>query len=503
MRVFPALGYGPDGIKGTADDVWRTSGAGTAPVNELYFNGLADAFNCDSLSDANVISNYLAYYSPFSITCTYSVFDTNGQPLATAFRSISTAIQLPAKIISIFSPNGSLNFGAVNIGSASNLSFVVSNASLAPITITGVGCPYGFSSSWAGGVLLPGTFNNVTITFRPDILVSYGGAVNIYSDATVGTDVVLVLASAVGDASSKLTTVTIYPTPGPNTSSPNYIQWRNNLIHFLETGVGNSQERSEPTNVTFPNMVDVGDILVSTNPITLWRGQLNPQQPFNNELGNYVYFALKIISATPFNLNGVSWNQRDTPAYITPFVGQMTNVSYSASVVGVSYGPDGIKGTADDVIITSGSSTQLVNELYYRGVGTSFYGNSQTQIQNVRNHISSISPYYHLCTWTVTGTNGSLLATSSSSILVLLSLPIFPPTLTNYGYQQPGQFSMQIFGTPGLTYEIWSSTNLFDWQYLTNLPVLNAPTPWIDMEAGLYDHRFYRLRTATNSNYYP
>src|SRR2546430_1028948 len=75
-------------------------------------------------------------------------------------------------------------------------------------------------------------------------------------------------------------------------------------------------------------------------------------------LGNGTQFRLS-------NLTGVmhSSDPGDTFSFTAaPF-------TYSSHLVGIDYGPDRTKGTIDDVRITSGPSTVLVDEILYTGVG--------------------------------------------------------------------------------------------------------------------------------------
>lgn len=496
--AWSSLWYGADGVKGTPDDVWRTSGASTSLVNEIYYIGTGNYFHCDNQSDVNAITNYLASNAPLTLKCTYNIFNPEGRLFASAFRVISPSNGIPARQISIAGPSNGLDFGTVVVGSATNLSFVISNSGAATITISGVGCPYGFSTGWAGGLLPPGGQTNVSIRFQPENHISYGGVLTIYSDAFAGVDTVPVSGMATGNSASNVN-ITVYASPGPNTISSSFIPFRNSVIQYLETGVGLATNRSVATNALFVNAAAFGDVVISTNPVSLWRGVLNPDPPFSGERGGFVYFPVRIISAVPFNLTGVSWKHRDTsPLNILSFVGAMTNFVYSASVVGYWYGPDGLKGTLDDRRITSGAATQAVNELYYRGVGSSFKGSSQVAVSNALSYVINNSPFSIICTWEVTDPNGTLLATSSKSIPIFISLPPTPPLLSVAGHSTQNQFSMFVSGDAGASYEVWTSTNLTHWEFLQNF-TSKFPVSQMDVLAtNVFDARFYRLMVRTN-----
>ncbi|MBS1817423.1 MAG: PEP-CTERM sorting domain-containing protein [Acidobacteria bacterium] len=75
--AYVGLDYGTDGIKGTGDDAWITSGANTQLVNELFGRGSGNSFaaycpGC-SLADQQAAINDVAAYpgSDFTFTGTY------------------------------------------------------------------------------------------------------------------------------------------------------------------------------------------------------------------------------------------------------------------------------------------------------------------------------------------------------------------------------------------------------------------------------------------------
>jgi YD repeat-containing protein len=496
--AWSGLWYGADGIKSTADDVWRTSGASTNLVNEIYYIGEGKYFNCDSPSDVNAITNYLSSNAPLTLKCTYNIFNPGGRLMASAFRVISPSSGIPARQISISAPSNGLDFGSVAVGNATNLSFVISNSGDTSVTISGIGCPYGFSSGWVGGLLPPGGQTNVSIRFQPEDHISYGGVLTIYSDAFAGVDTVPVSGMAIGNSASNVN-ITVYASPGPNSISSSFIPFRKSVIQYLETGVGLALNRSFATNALSVNAAEFGDVVVSTNPVSLWRGVLNPDPPFGGERGGFVYFPVRIISAVPFNLTGVSWEHRDTsPLNILSYVGAMTNFVYSASLVGYWYGSDGVKGTLDDRRISSGAATQAVNELYLCGVASSFKGSSQVAVSNALSYVINNSPFAIICTWKVTDPNGTLLAASSKSIPIFISLPPSPPLLSVAGYSIQNQFSMLVTGDAGASYELWISTNLTHWQFLQNFTAKYPVSQIYDLATNAFDARFYRLTVRTN-----
>ena len=54
------------------------------------------------------------------------------------------------------------------------------------------------------------------------------------------------------------------------------------------------------------------------------------------------------------------------------------------------------------------------------------------------------------------------------------------------------RFQFNLFGSPGCSYTVQVSTNLQNWDSLTNLLVTNSITPFIDRAATNFNRRFYR-----------
>lgn len=87
---------------------------------------------------------------------------------------------------------------------------------------------------------------------------------------------------------------------------------------------------------------------------------------------------------------------------------------------------------------------------------------------------------------------------SAESTILCLTTPVFqPPLLTPLGFAG-GHFQIGIVnGTPG-PYDVLVSTNLSDWQILTNVS-LPGSNIFDDPTAPLFDQRYYLLRWSTNA----
>ena len=94
---------------------------------------------------------------------------------------------------------------------------------------------------------------------------------------------------------------------------------------------------------------------------------------YGAEEGNRMHFGLLVLgNGTQFSISELSFAATSTDPGNALAFGYAGGYGYSTGYVGLNYGPDGIKGTADDFLVTSGPNTQLVDELYGRGSGNSF-----------------------------------------------------------------------------------------------------------------------------------
>jgi hypothetical protein len=100
---------------------------------------------------------------------------------------------------------GNLNFGSVPVGSNAQQVLTISSTGTSNLTISSVSYPAGFSGNFPGGVLAPGTFTNVTVTFSPAIVTNYSGTVTVNSDALGGTNTIA--ASGIGTPAAGATIV--------------------------------------------------------------------------------------------------------------------------------------------------------------------------------------------------------------------------------------------------------------------------------------------------------
>ncbi|MGI6496460.1 MAG: choice-of-anchor D domain-containing protein [Kiritimatiellia bacterium] len=88
------------------------------------------------------------------------------------------------------SVSGSLAFGSVATNATKVLPLTVYNTGTAPLTVTAVDCPVGYTATPSAFVLGVGSNQAVTVTFAPGALGEYNGVITVFSDAMNGNDTV-------------------------------------------------------------------------------------------------------------------------------------------------------------------------------------------------------------------------------------------------------------------------------------------------------------------------
>lgn len=137
-------------------------------------------------------------------------------------------------------------------------------------------------------------------------------------------------------------------------------------------------------NANAGDHISFRDILATEFPS--WRMDFNPKGAFANEMGTWWRVGLRIEDDTPFTLSNVSISQENsffssTRTLADVLANEYPEVGFSwRTAVGIYYGADGIRGTADDVICDSASCdpfTQPLNLVAWRGWGKSDYISTQ------------------------------------------------------------------------------------------------------------------------------
>ena len=88
---------------------------------------------------------------------------------------------------------------------------------------------------------------------------------------------------------------------------------------------------------------------------------------------------------------------------------------------------------------------------------------------------------------------------SSTSAVATLTVNLIPPAISAVAANPDGSFSLNLAGSPGYTYVLEATTNLFPANWLpitTNTLGTNGTLPFADPSATNYQQQFYRLRLA-------
>jgi hypothetical protein len=136
------------------------------------------------------------------------------------------------------------------------------------------------------------------------------------------------------------------------------------LIHGLTTyGAAGPTQFNAQSNVTVKQGIVTG--------FPSWMGVADPAAPYNLEFGNRMSFGLLINgNGNQFSLSQLSFNAVSSdPTHLLNFGWGVGSYDYNAGYQGILKGNDGILFTADDVYITSGPNTQLVDGVVGRGSG--------------------------------------------------------------------------------------------------------------------------------------
>jgi len=87
----------------------------------------------------------------------------------------------------IISLSGDTTFGDVYINESATTILKISNTGNSTLHVTGITYPSGFSGSWTGDISA-GSFHDITVTFAPTQMETYGGTLTVSSNKTSGTN---------------------------------------------------------------------------------------------------------------------------------------------------------------------------------------------------------------------------------------------------------------------------------------------------------------------------
>jgi len=98
--------------------------------------------------------------------------------------------QIPAAAAPAIALAGNLAFGNVTVGQTATRTLTISNTGNAPLNVSGISYPAGFTGNWSSGSIAAGSSQNVNVTFTPAAAQSYSGNITVNSDATSGVNTI-------------------------------------------------------------------------------------------------------------------------------------------------------------------------------------------------------------------------------------------------------------------------------------------------------------------------
>jgi hypothetical protein len=244
-------------------------------------------------------------------------------------------------------------------------------------------------------------------------------------------------------------TITVTPTLAPNAfGSPSFGPWATNAFNALYAGQTSAGTPGTPTYFQAQSNVTAKDLVVTN--FSAWNGQAEPGGAFAGEGGNRAHFGLSILGdGQQFSISQLSFSSVSTdPGNLlgTGFSFPTGDYDYTSNYVGVQVGLDGLLGTGDDVFITGGLNTQLVDALFSRGSGNSLEGlcagctpaQEQAAIDAAAASLGA-DPFQFTGTYQLRAVTGALLAEGSGTFNV-----------TTGGVPEPSAWALMLMGFGGL-----------------------------------------------------
>lgn len=221
-------------------------------------------------------------------------------------------------------------------------------------------------------------------------------------------------------------TMKVFASSAPNVfGSPSWSDYLLNALDGIESGGLATGIAGTASYYSSGTIFDPGDMVVSS--FNSWKGEVPGD--FAGEFGNRLHFGLSIYGSTLFSLDQLNFGITSSdPSNALGFSGDFIGSSYSATRVGINWGGDGLPGGGDDVMITSGSGDQEVNELYYVGVGNAFWPDTPGEIASTVDYINSNGgsggPFEVVGEYWLTDEDGKIVSRASTTATIRASEPL-------------------------------------------------------------------------------
>lgn len=202
---------------------------------------------------------------------------------------------------------------------------------------------------------------------------------------------VAVLVAVGGTAYGATGNISIYSSYSPNdTVRASFDPFNTKVQAFLRQGQAPGSLSDNPVDFWLATGFNWRRATVSSTA-SLWNAILNPTQ-YGEQRGGRVVFPFHIVSPTAFVPSEVKMEIHSNDPYTGHPLGSLgfvpTLTSWAPEAVGLWYGADGVKGTADDEIRVAG--VLPVNELWYTGPGIGFTANNQSELDVISSYMSAV-----------------------------------------------------------------------------------------------------------------
>jgi len=178
-------------VGGTAQSTMTIANNGTAPLTVsgiTYPAGFSGNWTSGTIM-ANDSQPVTVTFSPTAPTAYGGNITINSD--ATSGGNTIAVTGTGTDPIRIIALSGDLSYGSVSVGNAVTRTLTIAASGNAPLTVSGITYPTGFSGNWASGTIVSGGSQPVTVTFAPTAATTYGGAITVGSDATGGVNTVM------------------------------------------------------------------------------------------------------------------------------------------------------------------------------------------------------------------------------------------------------------------------------------------------------------------------